>query len=333
MSTINPYALGGASLPRKLKNYNINFQYLTSLNFNVLENGYIVAINKINNEDNFEILSVKKNGLSISSFPFNVNKFDFVTIDTNVIDVTQESSVRISQSFGDVDEEYNYNGSANSITAITVGDGPIGIAYSPSNDRLYVCNVNSGNLSVINPATNTIVGSISVGTGPAIAYSPSNDRIYVCNSGSDNVSVINPATNTVVATITVGDGPRGIEYSPSNDRLYVSNRDSDNVSVINPATNTVVARITVGDGPFEIAYSPSNDRIYVCNSGSDNVSVINPATNTVVATITVGDAPFGVAYSPSNDRIYVCNFFSDDVSIINPSTNTVVATITVGDAP
>ncbi|MFW6219456.1 MAG: hypothetical protein ACOC33_01180 [bacterium] len=46
----------------------------------------------------------------------------------------------------------------------------------------------------MNPSTNTVVATITVGDAPRrVAYSPSNDRVYVCNLDSDNVSVIAPA--------------------------------------------------------------------------------------------------------------------------------------------
>ena len=77
-----------------------------------------------------------------------------------------------------------------SLGTIAVGTSPYGVAYSPSNDRIYVANYGSNNVSVINP-TNTVVAIIAVGNTPqGVAYSPSNDRIYVANSGSNNVSIL-----------------------------------------------------------------------------------------------------------------------------------------------
>ena len=77
-----------------------------------------------------------------------------------------------------------------SLGTIAVGTYPDGVAYSPSNDRIYVANYGSNNVSVIDP-TNTVVATIAVGNGPyTVAYSPSNDRIYVANSGSNNVSIL-----------------------------------------------------------------------------------------------------------------------------------------------
>ena len=76
------------------------------------------------------------------------------------------------------------------------------IAVNPACTRVYVANASSGNVSVIDTATNTVIGApIPVGTGPRpIAVNPAGTRVYVVNWESDNVSVIDTATNTVVGT-------------------------------------------------------------------------------------------------------------------------------------
>ena len=75
---------------------------------------------------------------------------------------------------------------------------------------MYVTNQFNNLVSVINTATNTVVGApISVGNQPVgVAVSPNGARVYVANISSGNVSVIDTATNTVVgAAIAVGGGP------------------------------------------------------------------------------------------------------------------------------
>ena len=68
----------------------------------------------------------------------------------------------------------------------------------------------SNNVSVIDTATNTVIGApIPVGTSPVgVAVNPSGTQVYVANMGSNNVSVIDTATNAVIgAPIAVGARP------------------------------------------------------------------------------------------------------------------------------
>ena len=198
----------------------------------------------------------------------------------------------------------------------------------------YITNQNSNNVSVIDTATNTVVATIPVGSGPVgVAVNPSGTRLYVTNRGSGNISVIDTSTNAVVATIPVGSGPVGVAVNPSGTRLYAANFSSNTVSVIDTSTNAVVATIPVGSAPNDVAVNPSGTRLYVVNHLSSTVSVIDASTNTVVITIPVGSVPVGVAVNPSGARVYVTSDFSGKVSVIDTSTNTVFATISVGSRP
>lgn len=66
----------------------------------------------------------------------------------------------------------------------------------------------ANNVSVINTVTNTVVGTLTVGSSPwGVAASSDGTRVYIANSGSGTVSVINTGTNTVIATVPVGSTP------------------------------------------------------------------------------------------------------------------------------
>ncbi len=208
---------------------------------------------------------------------------------------------------------------------------PVGAAYDPANQYMYVSNCCSGNVSLINSKTESVVHSVKVGTEPVrMVYDPLNHYVYVANYGSNNVSVINSMTYKVVQSITVGTFPDFIAYDPVNQYLYVANLDSNNISVINSA-NRIVQSITVGTRPASIAFDPVNQYVYVANCISNNVTVINSA-NRIVQNINVGSAPTDVAYDPANQYLYVTNACSNNVSVIN-SANRIVQNITVGKAP
>jgi len=184
------------------------------------------------------------------------------------------------------------------IFGMTLGTNPV-----EAQPFAYVANQTSNNVSVINTATNMVVGPpIPVGTNPRdVAITPDGTRVYVTNRGSNNVSVINTATNMVVgAPIPVGATPRDVAITPDGTRAYVTNAVSNNVSVIDTATNMVVGPpIPVGTAPFGVAITPDGTRVYVANQNSNNVSVINTATNMVVGPpIPVGTNPIAVAITP-----------------------------------
>src|SRR5262245_13484804 len=154
---------------------------------------------------------------------------------------------------------FNVAGDANTRTAeIAVGVEPWCVAITPNNAKVYVTNMVSGTVSVINRAARTVVKTIKVGTEPfGCALSPDGTKLYVANQSSDDVSLISTATDAVVKTIRpVGPKPRGIAVSADGTKVYVtqflSQSPADGES--RPLTQTEgaddgrVGRVTVLDG-------------------------------------------------------------------------------------
>ncbi|MEP7208079.1 MAG: IPTL-CTERM sorting domain-containing protein [Casimicrobiaceae bacterium] len=201
----------------------------------------------------------------------------------------------------------------------------------------YVPNAFSGNVSVIDIATDAVIATIPVGTTPRGAgFTPDGTRVYVTNQGADTVSAISTATNTVVATIPVPTQPIGAVVTPDGTRVYVGSGIT--VTVISTATNTVLATIPISSGSFiyGIAITPDGSRVYVADLFTNNIWVISTATNTVVATIALATtASTGIAVTPDGSRVYVANFNGNSVSVIDTATNTVTATVplSAGAAP
>jgi YVTN family beta-propeller protein len=159
----------------------------------------------------------------------------------------------------------------------------------------YVANAGDNTVSVIDTATNAVVGTpIPVGSFPrGVAVTPDGKPAYVTidNGRSSTVSVIDTANNTVVATVPVGLQPNGVAVNPDGKHVYVAAFESSSVSVIDTATNKVVATVGVGDA-CGIAVTPDGKHVYVPQNRPGTVAVIDTATNTVVATVTVSaDVP------------------------------------------
>jgi YVTN family beta-propeller protein len=211
---------------------------------------------------------------------------------------------------------------------ISIGNYPDAVTVAPNGAYAYVAVAvggsefpvfqQSGEVSVINTATNTVTATVTVGTDPEdVAVTPNGEYVYVTNSISDSVSVINAATNTVTTTITGLSGPHGVAVTPNGEYAYVTNSVNGTVSVISTATNTVTAIIPVGSYANSVAVAPNGEYAYVTNNNSGMVSVISTATNTVTTTVTVGNVPNSVAVTPNGPYAYVTNSGDGTVSVIN----------------
>ena len=115
--------------------------------------------------------------------------------------------------------------------------------FNPSNGKVYVTTALGVNqVYVIDPATDTVIKSIPVGSDPIFAaYDSINHDIYVANQFSNDVYVIDDVTDQVTSIIPAGSGPVGITHDPINNKIYVANAASDDITIINGSTNQPIS--------------------------------------------------------------------------------------------
>lgn len=212
---------------------------------------------------------------------------------------------------------------------------PFAVAITPDGGFAYVANAGyqgaPGNtVSIINTASNNVVATIEVGTGPSgLAITPDGRFVYVANSGfmkgplSDSVSVIDATktltdpANAVAATIHVGNGPFGIAIAPDGRFAYVSYCGSPcgsaaATAVIDTATNSMRATVQ-GGGPLGGAITPDGHFIYGVNPFTNTLSVIDTTkaltdpAHAVAQSIVIANCPFAVAITPDARFAYVVN--------------------------
>ncbi len=245
---------------------------------------------------------------------------------------------------------------------------PYTVTINKQGTIAYVTNSYSTTITIIDIATNNVVGTINGFNGPSgMVITPDGTRAYVNNYGAGGssgtgttVNVVDVGTNTIIDTITVGLAPASLAITPDGAFVYVINYVDGNigtgtVSIIQTRSNTVVGTIGGFSGPFSIVITSNGDYAYITNFGSNNfspvgttVSVLDLQTNTVSTMIKVGIQPSGIALAPHGAFAYVTNYntlylgpnFSDltpgqgTVNIIDLATNQVVCpVIVVGESP
>ncbi|WP_158502470.1 mersacidin/lichenicidin family type 2 lantibiotic [Vitiosangium sp. GDMCC 1.1324] len=218
---------------------------------------------------------------------------------------------------------------------LPVGTAPICVALAPDCRRAYVANHDSGDVSVIDLLTRTVLRTIPVGTGAGprpvgIAVSPDSTTVYVANSGQDSLTVIDTRTFST-QDFAVGDTPVGVAVAADGEFVYVTNFFSGTVSVYDSTKKRVTGSIPVENLPFGVATDRSSGRVWVSNTGSGSVSVIDVKSGRV-DTVPIGGLPLAIAIGPGGARAYVTNISSNTVSIIDNSLR-VVDTVDVGQYP
>jgi YVTN family beta-propeller protein len=182
------------------------------------------------------------------------------------------------------------------------GVGPA-IAIGPAvsaRDRVYSGDQTSNTVSVINPATNTLLGVIRLGDpAPAsilplykgqllvhgLGFSPDHKTLDVISIGSNSVTLIDTATNTVKGTVYVGRAPHEGFFTPSGKELWVAVRGEDYVSIIDPVAMKEVRRGQTANGPGMILFSPDGRYAFVPSSFTPELDVVDTRSYQVIARV------------------------------------------------
>jgi YVTN family beta-propeller protein len=215
---------------------------------------------------------------------------------------------------------------------IPVGSQPFGVVATGS--LLYVANSGGSTVSVVDSATNTVTGSIAVGSGPGeIATDPAAGRAYVANFNSGTVSVVDTDARATIATIRTGG--LGVAVDPGLARLYVV--VPSQLTVFDTATLQQVATVAAPSGTnwWSVAVDPVRHVGYLGDLSGHGVTVVDLTTNNAVATIDVGGAVrFALAADPARGLVFAATDTAPGrLSVLDATTNAVVGTIAIGDFP
>jgi len=185
-------------------------------------------------------------------------------------------------------------------------------------DRVYTAEQTSNTVSVIDPETNKLLGSIPLGDDvPAalsplyrgqllvhgLGFSPDHKTIDVISIGSNSVTLIDTETNAVKGKIYVGRSPHEGFFRPDGRELWVTVRGENYVSVIDPVKRMEIRRIETADGPGMVLFRPDGQYAFVPSSFTPEMDVIDTATYQVVARVPQV-SPFSPNLAVDQDEVW-----------------------------
>jgi len=209
---------------------------------------------------------------------------------------------------------------------------PNAILYVPSLKEFYLGNESAADVSVFDPATRALTGTVALPDIPTmLVYASNHNRVFVGIDG--NVSVVNPATGKLVTSFPVTRQPDGLAFDTRNDDLYISDYVWNNVSVVSGTTYRVLASALLGAAPYNMAYDAANGDLYVADLDSSQLIVLNASANRVIGYVPLDTTPYGLVYDPQTENVYVDDYYAGNVSIVSGSTNSIVGYLPAGVNP
>ena len=158
------------------------------------------------------------------------------------------------------------------------GGGSEDIRRVAGPELVLVSNEDSGDITIIDPATNEVVTTIPVGRRPrGIKAGPGGRTIYVALSGSprcppwisdeecdqqvtdktqDGIAEVDVIRGKVVRVLPGGSDPEQFDITRDGGRIYVSNEDVGQATIVEVASGEIVHTLEVGTEPEGVALSP-----------------------------------------------------------------------------
>ncbi|AGK99454.1 YVTN family beta-propeller repeat protein [Clostridium pasteurianum BC1] len=221
------------------------------------------------------------------------------------------------------------------------------------NDRVYTADQDSNTVTVINPKTGTVLGTIPFGSVRmdtnadvlgamydgeinvhGLGFSRDGRYLNVVCVTTNSVHVIDTSTNKIIRTIYVGRAPHEGFFSPDGRYIWVAERGQDTIAIIDWRRGQIVDRIVSEDGPSKVVFSPDGRLAYVNHLRADVLDVIDVDTRQIIQRVTLPTTAGGSsdeAISPDGKEIWVGMPNSGKtVTVLNANTYRVEALLDTG---
>src|SRR4029077_14020051 len=220
-------------------------------------------------------------------------------------------------------------------------------AHAESPDYfVYVSNERSGDVSVIDGATDAVIATFRVGKRPrGIHAAPDGTRLSVTLTGSprmapgvdenrapadktaDGLGVIDPITHKLIDRWHVGSDPEQFAISKDGRFAFIANEDDATASIIDLSSGQSRGKVKVSEEPEGVGVDPSTGEVYVTCEQKGEVFAIDPDQQRVIAKIDTGGRPRSVAFLPDGSRAYVACENGGYVAVVDAKSHKLLSKI------
>jgi hypothetical protein len=201
------------------------------------------------------------------------------------------------------------------IARINTGTPVGGTLLVNQHNKLYCAYPQQGRIGVIDCATNTIVGSIDVGTRPTLlCYGSGSDKLYCGDTIDRTVTVLDCAADTVCRVVSVGRSLTAMAYDPTTNKVYAATKDA--VLAISCSADSVTATIAAAQKTTGLCVNKRRQKLYASGPPllvpPDTLYVISTVADSVIARVEwwYGGSLLQMACNEATDRLYSVSDFA-----------------------
>lgn len=193
--------------------------------------------------------------------------------------------------------------------AIDFGHGvrPHCAVYDRRRNVLYVTTELDQSISIVDPASLKVVGSIPTGQAQSHMLALSHDGRfgYTANVGPGTVSVLDMNARKTIAIIPISSNTQRIAISNDDKKVFTADQTKPQLAVIDTASNKLAGWIPLPAIGYGTAPTHDGRWLLVAMRGAHRVAVVDLAAMKVVRTIDVPDTPTEILIRPDGRVAYV----------------------------
>lgn len=204
--------------------------------------------------------------------------------------------------------------------------------FGPKNGLLYVTTELNRSITIIDPATLKIIGSIPTGQDQSHMFVISHDgsRGYTANVGPGTVSVLDLVRRRTIAVIPVSKQTQRIALSVDGKEIFTADQTKPQLAVIDTATNKIKSWVPLPGLGYGSAVTPDGNWLIIVNPLIHKVSALNLRTVKVEHILDLPVRPQAVVVNPNGRLAYVSCDGSRKIGVIDLVNWKVMKLIDVG---
>jgi DNA-binding beta-propeller fold protein YncE len=193
------------------------------------------------------------------------------------------------------------------VATVPTGKGPDAAAFDPKTGLALVMDHAGGQITLIDPKSHTVAGTIEVGGTLEAAATDGTGKAYVNVENKNEIVAVDLAGKKVLAHWPLAgcDGPTGLAYDAA-DKLLIAACDGA-TEVVDARTGAVVQTLATGKGADGIAFDPKQKLAFVPSGREGTLAVIAFAKGkgTIVETVPTQVSARTIALDPRTGRVYL----------------------------
>jgi YVTN family beta-propeller protein len=204
--------------------------------------------------------------------------------------------------------------------------------YDPVSKLLYVTTEIDKTITIIDPKTLQIVGTIPTGEeySHMLVISHDGKRGYTANVKPGTVSVLDMKARKTLTVIPISASTQRISISKDDRMVFTSDQTKPQLAVIDTATDAVKTWVPLAAPGYGTGATLDGRWLLVTMPKANQVAVVDLTTLKVAKTIDVPSAPQEILMRPDGKVAYVSCNVKNQIAVIDLSNWTVQTLIDAG---